>query len=95
MSEWSLVYDRYDPSEQGLREALCTTGNGYFCTRGAFPWVKADETHYPGTYVAGGYNRLVSTIGGHELEHRITSYNVCYTKLLRSVIYQNRMKKNN
>lgn len=69
MSEWSLVYDRYDPSEQGLREALCTTGNGYFCTRGAFPWVKAGDVHYPGTYVAGGYNRLISKIGEHDQEH--------------------------
>ncbi|MGE4528963.1 MAG: glycoside hydrolase family 65 protein [Rhodospirillaceae bacterium] len=68
MSEWSLVYDHYDPKEQGLREALCATGNGYFCTRGAFPWVKADDTHYPATYVAGGYNRLSSKIGDHEIE---------------------------
>ncbi|MBN2751399.1 MAG: glycoside hydrolase family 65 protein [Rhodospirillaceae bacterium] len=69
MSEWSLVYDHYDPKEQGLREALCATGNGYFCTRGAFPWVKAGDVHYPGTYVAGGYNRLTSQVDGHEVEN--------------------------
>ena len=69
MSEWSLVYDHYDPKEQGLREALCATGNGYFCTRGAFPWAKANEVHYPGTYVAGGYNRLTSKIDEHEVEN--------------------------
>jgi len=68
MSEWSLVYDHYDPKEQGLREALCATGNGYFCTRGAFPWVKANDIHYPATYVAGGYNRLTTKIGDHEVE---------------------------
>ncbi len=62
MSDWSLVYDHYDPTQQGLRESLCTTGNGYFCTRGAFPWVAADDNHYPGTYVAGGYNRLTTKV---------------------------------
>ncbi len=69
MSDWSLVYDHYDPKEQGLREALCATGNAYFCTRGAFPWSKADDVHYPATYVAGGYNRLTTQIGDHAEEN--------------------------
>jgi len=67
MSDWSLVYDHYDPAQQGLRESLCATGNGYFCTRGAFPWVKANDTHYPGTYVAGGYNRLTSKVDNEHI----------------------------
>ena len=33
-------------------------GNGYFATRGAAEEADADEIHYPGTYLAGGYNRL-------------------------------------
>lgn len=37
MSVWRLVYDGYDPLQEGLREALCTSGNGYFTTRGAAP----------------------------------------------------------
>ncbi|MFT6591729.1 MAG: hypothetical protein ACJA2P_002587, partial [Rhodoferax sp.] len=32
---WSLVFDGFDPLQEGLREALCTLGNGYFATRGA------------------------------------------------------------
>ncbi len=49
MSVWSLVYEGFDPAQEGLREALCTVGNGYFATRGAAPEARADEAHYPGT----------------------------------------------
>lgn len=34
MSEWTWVYEGYDPESERLREALCTLGNGYFATRG-------------------------------------------------------------
>ena len=30
-----LAYDGFEPDQEGLREALTSTGNGYFCTRGA------------------------------------------------------------
>ena len=69
MSEWSLVYDHFDADNQGLREALCATGNGYFVTRGAFSWVMADETHYPGTYLSGGYNRAPTEVAGRVIEN--------------------------
>ena len=49
MTGWSLVYDRFDPGKEGVREALCTLGNGYFATRGAASEAAADEIHYPGT----------------------------------------------
>ena len=61
MNDWLLIYEGFDPDEEGLREALCTLGNGYFATRGAWPESSADGVHYPGTYVAGCYNRLDST----------------------------------
>ncbi len=61
---WSLIYTDYVPEQEKLREALCTLGNGYFATRGAFPEVDADEFHYPGTYLAGGYNRLSTEVAG-------------------------------
>jgi len=63
-SVWRLVYDGFDPGRQGLREALCALGNGYFVTRGALPEAEADGTNYPGTYVAGLYNRLATEIAG-------------------------------
>ncbi|MFW6330461.1 MAG: hypothetical protein ACOC3J_01930, partial [Gemmatimonadota bacterium] len=64
MTEWLLVYEGYDPEEEGLREALCTTGNGVFATRGTAPESRADGTHYPGTYRIGLYDRQVTTIEG-------------------------------
>src|SRR5690606_31714616 len=51
------------------REALCALGNGYFETRGAAPWATADGVHYPGTYIAGGYNRLRTDIAGRTVEN--------------------------
>lgn len=69
MSSWVLAYDGFDPQEEGLREALCTLGNGYFATRGAAPESRADSMHYPGTYLAGGYNRLQTEIAGLVIEN--------------------------
>jgi alpha,alpha-trehalase len=69
VSTWTLAYEGFDPGEERLREALCTLGNGYFATRGAAPETAADGVHYPGTYVAGCYNRLVSQVGGREVEN--------------------------
>jgi trehalose/maltose hydrolase-like predicted phosphorylase/beta-phosphoglucomutase-like phosphatase (HAD superfamily) len=68
-SGWSLEYDGFDPERQGLREALCALGNGYFVTRGALPEARADGVNYPGTYVAGLYNRLTTTIAGRDVEN--------------------------
>ncbi|MBU2567139.1 glycoside hydrolase family 65 protein, partial [Patescibacteria group bacterium] len=69
MSDWMLVYDAYEPEQEGLREALCTLGNGYFASRGAATDSPADDVHYPGTYLAGGYNRLTTEIAGHKVEN--------------------------
>ncbi|HYW92282.1 MAG TPA: glycosyl hydrolase family 65 protein [Gammaproteobacteria bacterium] len=69
MSDWTLTRDGFDPAGEGLREALCTLGNGYFATRGASAWAEADGVHYPGTYLAGGYDRLVTAIAGREVEN--------------------------
>jgi trehalose/maltose hydrolase-like predicted phosphorylase len=69
MDAWRFVYDGYDPALEGRREALCTLGNGYFATRGAAPDCAADDVHYPGTYLAGGYNRLTTRVDGHAVEN--------------------------
>src|ERR671926_1289792 len=63
-SNWTLAYDSFDPEEEGLREALTSTGNGYFCTRGALAWSEADGVSYPGTYTHGGYNRETTIMAG-------------------------------
>ncbi|TVR36691.1 MAG: glycoside hydrolase family 65 protein [Nitriliruptor sp.] len=67
MDEWTLTYDGYDPQEEGLREALCTLGNGVLASRGAAPEVRADGVHYPGTYRAGLFNRLADEVEGVEV----------------------------
>ncbi|MBW1987469.1 MAG: glycoside hydrolase family 65 protein [Deltaproteobacteria bacterium] len=69
MNQWTLVYEGFDPQQEGLREALCTLGNGYFATRGAGPEAAADNIHYPGTYLSGGYNRLKTEIAGKSIEN--------------------------
>jgi trehalose/maltose hydrolase-like predicted phosphorylase len=62
--KWTLAYEHFDPAEEGLREALTSTGNGYFCTRGAAEWSDADGVHYPGTYMHSGYNRETTILAG-------------------------------
>src|SRR5213593_3641992 len=69
MDAWTLKYSGFEPDREGLREALCTLGNGYFATRGAAPESRADGVHYPGTYMAGGYSRLVTEIAGRQVEN--------------------------
>ncbi|MBI0583286.1 MAG: trehalose-phosphatase [Methanomassiliicoccus sp.] len=64
---WSLTYSSFEPAKEQLREALCTLGNGYMATRGSAPEATAGEVHYPGTYLAGTYDRLESDIDGHTL----------------------------
>jgi beta-phosphoglucomutase-like phosphatase (HAD superfamily) len=68
-SAWTLVYEGFEPESQGLREALCALGNGYFVTRGALPEAHADGINYPGTYVAGLYNRLQTPVAGRVVEN--------------------------
>ncbi|TVR81475.1 MAG: glycoside hydrolase family 65 protein [Rhodospirillales bacterium] len=69
MSAWSLIYDGYEPRQQGLRETLCALGNGYFVSRGAAPDAVDDDIHYPGTYLAGGYNRLSTRVDDVDVEN--------------------------
>lgn len=68
-SHWTLAYEGYVPAQEKLREALCALGNGYFVTRAAAPDSMADDVHYPGTYLAGGYNRLVTKLAGRSIEN--------------------------
>jgi trehalose/maltose hydrolase-like predicted phosphorylase len=67
VSDFQLVYDGFEPAQEGLREALTSTGNGYFCTRGCAEWEDAGDTHYPGTYAHGVYNRRTTVMGIHPL----------------------------
>ena len=65
---WRLIFEGFDPVHEAHREALCTLGNGYIATRGAAPESHDDGTHYPGTYLAAVYNRLVTRLPDGEVE---------------------------
>lgn len=64
---WTLSYHDYDPAKERSREALLSVGNGFFGTRGAMEEAGINEVNYPGTYMAGGYNKLSSTVAGREV----------------------------
>lgn len=64
---WQLTFEGYDASTEGGLEALLASGNGYLGIRAAAPEAAADGIHYPGTYRAGLYNRLVSRVNGEEV----------------------------
>jgi len=66
---WSVSYHQYDRDREKSRESLHTIGNGYFGTRGAFEEPKVTETNYPGTYIAGLYNRLTSQVADRKIEN--------------------------
>jgi len=66
---WEFDFVGVHPEVEGRREALCTLGNGYLGTRGAAPESVADDVHYPGTYVAGIYNRLTTELAGARIVH--------------------------
>src|SRR6056297_3921569 len=69
MTNWNIKYTEWNPRQHPLQEALTTLGNGCFATRGAMEQDKANKYNYPGTYLAGGYNRAVSKIKGKEIEN--------------------------
>ena len=68
-TDWTVRFEGFDPEQERLRETLCTLGNGYFATRGAAEETEADAIHYPGTYLAGGYNRRKMEIAGRTVEN--------------------------
>ncbi|MFW6042801.1 MAG: glycoside hydrolase family 65 protein [Marinilabiliaceae bacterium] len=68
-THWKVIYEDFVPDHEPLREALCALGNGYFVTRGATEESNAGGYHYPGTYLAGGYNRAKSEVSGRIIEN--------------------------
>jgi len=66
---WLLKYHDYDQKMERSREALLAVGNGYFGTRGALEESRANKINYPGTYITGLFNRLVSKVGERDIEN--------------------------
>ena len=67
VDSWKLHYYGYDADKEKSREALLTVGNGFFGTRGAMEESSANKNNYPGTYIAGMYNRLATPIAGRDI----------------------------
>ncbi len=65
--DWLLRYHDYAADMERSREALLAVGNGYFGTRGAMEESRANKVNYPGTYVSGLFNRLVSKVGDRDI----------------------------
>ncbi len=66
---WNLSYSGFDPGEEKLRETLCTVGNGYLGTRGCFQGESASYNFYPGTYIAGVFNKAVTNLHGRDIHN--------------------------
>jgi beta-phosphoglucomutase family hydrolase len=64
---WNLTYNFFDPEDEKLRETLTAIGNGYLGSRGNYEGENASDTHYPGTYIAGVYNKIATMIGGKRI----------------------------
>ena len=64
---WCLTYKSYSEEQEKLRETLTTVGNGYLGVRGCFEGSQASKIHYPGTYIAGIYNKLGTKIQGKNI----------------------------
>ncbi len=64
---WQLSYNDYKPSKEKSREALLAVGNGYMGIRGAMEETIACEYNYPGTYIAGLYNRLTTKVSNKDI----------------------------
>lgn len=69
LEKWSISFHDYTAEKEKSREALLTTGNGVFGTRGAMEETAANDVNYPGTYMAGVYNRRVSKVSGRDVEN--------------------------
>ncbi|KAB1442222.1 HAD-IA family hydrolase [Pseudodesulfovibrio senegalensis] len=64
---WHLTYNGFDPGDEKLRETLTTVGNGYLGTRGAYECECSSFYFYPGTYIAGIFNKVPSKVQGKEI----------------------------
>jgi len=66
---WMLKYYDYEQEMERSREAMLAVGNGYFGTRGAMEESRANKVNYPGTYISGLFNRLVSKVGDRDIDN--------------------------
>ena len=61
---WNLTYTDFSAKEEKVRETLTSSGNGYLGVRGSYEGCSSSQHHYPGTYIAGIFNRVPSEVHG-------------------------------
>ncbi len=61
---WNLTYTDFSAKEEKVRETLTSSGNGYLGVRGSYEGCSSAQHHYPGTYIAGVFNRVPSEVHG-------------------------------
>ncbi len=64
---WNLTYTDFSAKDEKLRETLTSCGNGYLGVRGAYEGSSCSSHHYPGTYIAGIFNRVPSEVHGQTI----------------------------
>lgn len=67
--QWCITFHDYDKEMEKTREALLAVGNGYMGTRGGMEESSSGQFNYPGTYLAGVFNRLTSRVSGKDIEN--------------------------
>lgn len=67
--KWGLRYNDYIPEKEKSREALLTTGNGFFASRGSMEELPAGDHNYPASYMAGLFNKRKSSVGKETVEN--------------------------
>jgi beta-phosphoglucomutase family hydrolase len=65
---WEIYYCSYKPDAEMIRETICALGNGYLGSRACHATQKDDSnTHYPGTYLAGIFNKTATPVHGKKI----------------------------
>ena len=64
---WTFGYTGFEPENEKLRETLTTVGNGYLGVRGALETERAGTLSYPGTYLAGIFNKTPTRLHGRDI----------------------------
>ncbi len=64
---WNITYTDYSSKDEKLRETLTSCGNGYLGVRGSYESSSCSNHHYPGTYIAGIFNRVPSQVHGQTI----------------------------
>ncbi|GAB7023353.1 beta-phosphoglucomutase family hydrolase [Salidesulfovibrio brasiliensis] len=65
--DWRLSYNGFEAGDEKLRETLTAVGNGYVGVRGAYECECSSYYFYPGTYIAGIFNKVPSKVQGRDI----------------------------